>query len=123
MFSVARMSSPKWMALRPSSFAYALYTASPPGKERCWLPELVCCTSHGSSLDVTLMTVSKLPLTNWPECAGKASIDSYGAPTSSANARRFIMLSLQVTARSAPDFPLEPSVTPVAKNLVLHPAT
>ena len=64
------------------------------------------------------MTVSRAPLTNWPASAGKASIESYGAPTSSANARRFIMES-----RQSDTLPWPPVALPVAKNLQLPPAT
>ena len=64
------------------------------------------------------MTVSSAPLMNCPAAAGKASIESYGALTSSAKARRLIMFSLQVLILASP-----PVVRPVAKNLVLQPAT
>ena len=67
------------------------------------------------------MTVSSAPLTNWPASAGKASIESYGAPTSSANARRFIMESRQVDTLPSPG--AAPEALPVAKNLQLPPAT
>lgn len=64
------------------------------------------------------MTVSSAPLMNCPAAAGKASIEAYGAPTSSAKARRFIMFSLQTESVASP-----PAVRSVAKNLVLQPAT
>ena len=74
--------------------------------------------SKGLAAAAAHMTVSSAPLTNWPAAAGKASIESYGAPTSSAKARRFIMRSLQSRRLGFPFV-----VRPVAKNFVLQPAT
>ena len=118
MFSLAFMSSPKWIECSWSALAYFLYISSPPGKELCEFGREVDWTSQGKSRDVIDMTVSSAPLMNWPAAAGKASIESYGALTSSAKARRLIMRSLQSPTLATP-----PEVWPVAKNLVLQPAT
>ena len=118
MFSAALRSSPKWIVCSWSCSAYTLYMASPPGKELWLLARVADCTSQGKSRDVIDMTVSSAPLMNCPAAAGKASIESYGAPTSSAKASRFIMLFLQSPREAVP-----PESWPVAKNLQLPPAT
>ena len=82
-FSAAFMSSPKWIDRRLSACAYFMNAFSPPGKE-LWSPLLdVPCTSHGSSRDVMLITVSALE-SGSESCSshiGKANIERYLAPT------------------------------------------
>ena len=75
-------------------------------------------TSQGSSLVVTLMTVSRWPDENCCAVQGNASIDAYLAPTSLEKERRSIMLVVACCVLYSA-LPLESC----AKNSVLQPAT
>ena len=52
MFSLAFMSSPKWIECSWRALAYSWYIFSPPGKELCEFGREVDWTSQGSSRDV-----------------------------------------------------------------------
>ena len=114
-FSAAFMSSPKWTERRLSLEEYWANISLPPGNEWC-VPPVAVVTSHGSRRVVTDMHVSRWPDSNWPDQAGKASIELYLAPMSSENDSRFI-ISVAAFARVKLPGPT------LAKNCVLHPAT
>ena len=106
---------------------YCWYAVSPPGKELC-RPPAAEVTSHGRRRVVMLRTVSRWPDSNCAAQQGKASMEAYLAPRSSANERRFIMLvcavmseNLAAPATAAGRFARTGS--PLAKNCVLLPAT
>ena len=94
---------------------YAWKTASPPGKDE-WLRALTPVTSHGSRREVTDMTVSRPWLAeNCCSLHGKASIEPYLEPTSSAKDRRACMFSRPMPSSYSSPF--------LVKKLALPPAT
>ena len=94
---------------------YSWKTFSPPGKDE-WLRALTPVTSQGSRREVTDMTVSRPVLAeNCCSVHGKASIEPYLAPTSSAKERRDWMFSRPVTRSCFLPF--------LVKKVALQPAT
>lgn len=102
-----------------------MYAVWPPGKE-LWVPPPALWTSHGKRRVVTLRTVSRCPDCSCDSQQGKASIEPYMAPTSSAKLRRSMMFWRAVDRPKLPALSMLPAgVSSLlrAKKRVLQPAT